>query len=159
MWYKVPPSEIATMARTWIDLVEKATGQRVIIYTNPTGWWNPLMKEHGLDLMTRQAVWTSRYTSEGPQYDPAWNAEQDNKGERRRRTEKWGMAPLPVGAMYPTPDLNAYDIPHFWQFTEEGYLPSNVLTCNGTLTRKKMDMNWLPVGNADYPKLFGVGSQ
>jgi GH25 family lysozyme M1 (1,4-beta-N-acetylmuramidase) len=159
MWYKVQASEIAAMARTWIDLVEKATGQRVIVYTNPTGWWNPFMKEYGLDLMTRQAVWTSRYTSDGPQYDQAWNAEADNKGERQRRTEKWGMAPLPVGAMYPNPDLNVYDIPHFWQFSENGYLPSNVLTCNGALKRKEMDMNWLPVNKADYPKLFGVGNQ
>jgi GH25 family lysozyme M1 (1,4-beta-N-acetylmuramidase) len=159
MWYKVPALEIATMARTWIDLVEKATGQRVIIYTNPTAWWNPFMKERGLDLMTRQAVWTSRYTSQGPQYDPAWNTEEDNNGERRRRSKEWGMAPLPVGAIYPNPDLKIYDVPHFWQFTENGYLPSNVLTCDGTSKRKDMDMNWLPISNADYPNLFGVASQ
>jgi GH25 family lysozyme M1 (1,4-beta-N-acetylmuramidase) len=159
MWYKIPSPEIAALARAWIDLVEKATGQRVIIYTNPTGWWNPVMKESGLDLMTRQAVWTSRYTSDGPRYDAAWNAEEGNTGERGRRNAKWGMAPLPVGAMYPNPGLKIYDIPHFWQFTESGYLPSNVLTCDGTSKRKQLDMNWLPITNAGYPKLFGVNNQ
>jgi GH25 family lysozyme M1 (1,4-beta-N-acetylmuramidase) len=154
MWYKVPASEIATMARTWIDLVEKATGQRVIIYTNPTAWWNPFMKENGSDLMLRQAVWTSRYTSQGPQYDPAWTTEEGNTGERGRRSEKWGMAPLPIGATYPDPDQNVYDIPHFWQFTENGYLPSNVLTCDGTSKRKELDMNWLPISSSDYANLF-----
>lgn len=156
MWYKIPDPEIAALARAWIDLVEKATGQRVIIYTNPTGWWNPAMEESGLDLMSRQAVWTSRYTSDGPRYDPAWNVEESNTGERGRRSEKWGMAPLPLGTMYPDPDLKIYNIPHFWQFTESGYLPSNVLTCDGKSTRKEFDLNWLPISNADYPKLFGV---
>jgi GH25 family lysozyme M1 (1,4-beta-N-acetylmuramidase) len=69
MWFRVSSAGIAAMAKEWIDKVERGTGRPVIIYTNPTGWWNPVMEDSGEELMKKQAVWTSRYTSAGPQYD------------------------------------------------------------------------------------------
>ncbi|MCK1285412.1 hypothetical protein IVB41_15940 [Bradyrhizobium sp. 44] len=148
MWYKVHPEDIAVAAKIWIDIVEYATGQQVIIYTNPTAWWNPVMKAKGADLMKRQPVWTSRYTSQGPRYNPKW----DDEGG----SPKWKMAPIPMGATFPAG--SKYDIAHFWQFSEAAYLPPKLFTCGGNAVRKAMDMNWVPVDKNEYLPLFGVGT-
>jgi hypothetical protein len=63
------------------------------------------------------------------------------------------MAPLPRGASYPE---DAYSKAHFWQFTDKGYLPSDMLTCDGKLEHRGEDMNWLPVSRDEYLPLFGV---
>lgn len=145
MWYTVPPEKIAEMAQVWIDRVEAATGRPVIIYTNPA-WWNPVMQHAGMQLMAKHAVWTSRYTSQGPQYNRAWT---DQGG-----SEKWGMAPLPRGASYPR---DSYNVSHSWQFTETGFLPQNVFSCSGVSTHKAMDMDWLPVSEVEFESLLKVG--
>lgn len=89
MWYRVNPSDIASMAKTWIDRVEAATGRPVIVYTNPTAWWNVVMTPAEDRLLSTRGVWTSRYTSVGPLYDQKWTAEGGSP--------KWKMAPLPRG--------------------------------------------------------------
>jgi hypothetical protein len=96
--------------------------------------------------MAKQAVWTSRYTSKGPQYNKTWTEEGGS--------EKWGMAPLPKGASY---SKASYNQAHSWQFTEAGFLPQNVFSCTGVSTRRAMDMNWLPVGEVEFRSLFKVG--
>lgn len=144
MWYKLSASEISDMATRWINKVELATGQKVIIYTNPVGWWNPVMLKHDDSLVQRRAIWTSRYTSQGPEYNPAW--------DRQGGSSKWKMAPLPRGAKFPT---DVYDIPHIWQFTESGYLSTPALICGGEAQKRYMDLNWMPAPEADLPKLFG----
>lgn len=140
MWYVLPPASIAALAKRWIERVEAATGLPVTIYTNPTAWWNAVMTPNENDLLKDRAVWTSRYTSAGPQYDPRWTAQGGSP--------TWKMAPLPRGASYPT---SKYSIPHFWQFTEIGYLPSNFITCAGNPVRKAVDMNFIPVSETEYP--------
>jgi GH25 family lysozyme M1 (1,4-beta-N-acetylmuramidase) len=129
MWYTVSREKIAEMAQAWIDRVETATGKPVIIYTNPA-WWNPVMAQAGEQLMSKHAVWTSRYTSKGPQYDKKWTEQGGS--------EKWGMAPLPRGASYPK---DSYDVAYSWQFTETGFLSQNVFSCSGVYTAKAMDVD------------------
>lgn len=143
MWHTLSSAQIARMATLWIERVEAATGKQVILYTNPTAWWNPVMSNDDGFLLARRAVWTSRYTSQGPEYNPAW--------DRQGGSSKWKMAPLPRGAKYPS---ETYDVPHIWQFTESGYLPSPVLTCAGRAQKRYMDLNWLPVPEAGLAKLF-----
>ena len=145
MWHTMKASEIAALAKRWIDRVEAATGRPVIIYTNPTGWWNEVMTKEEDDLLADRAVWTSRYTRTGPAYVDGW--------ERQGGSSKWKMAPLPRGASYPKVN---YDVPHFWQFTESGHLPSSVLTCAGREQRRYMDMNWVPIPDFGVASLFGV---
>lgn len=144
MWHTTPPSEIVSMAKRWIERVEAATGQRVIIYTNPTGWWNVVMSsaEAG-SLLADRAVWTSRYTARGPEYNSAW--------DRQGGSSKWKMAPIPRGAKFP---IEEYNVPHIWQFTETGYLPSPVLYCAGEAQKRYMDVNWIPVSELELAKLF-----
>src|SRR5262249_22311366 len=114
MWYKETPAAIAAKAKKWIDRVEQATGLAVAIYTNPKAWWNPVLTpSEDAVLLGGRAVWTSRYTSEGPKYNASWTAEGGSP--------KWKMAPLPRGASYPQ---DTYSVPHFWQFTESGDLPA-----------------------------------
>ena len=72
MWHTMKASEIAALAKRWIDRVEAATGRPVIIYTNPTGWWNEVMTKEEDDLLADRAVWTSRYTRTGPAYVDGW---------------------------------------------------------------------------------------
>lgn len=145
MWHRVSRENIAQMAKVWIDRVEAATGKPVILYTNPA-WWNLVMQEAGEPLMAKQAVWTSRYTSKGPQYNQVWN--------KQGGSEKWGMAPLPRGASYPD---NSYNVAHSWQFTEAGFLSQNVFACAGVSTRRAMDMDWLPVRDVEFDALFKAG--
>jgi GH25 family lysozyme M1 (1,4-beta-N-acetylmuramidase) len=142
MWYQVPSATIAVMAKKWIDRVEQATGVPVTIYTNPTPWWNPVMSSDGDEVLKSRAVWTSRYTSAGPQYDPRWTA--------LNGSPFWKMAPLPRGASYPPANAN-YSIPHFWQFTESSFLAANFLTCGGHLQRKALDLDFIPVDGSNYP--------
>jgi GH25 family lysozyme M1 (1,4-beta-N-acetylmuramidase) len=142
MWYQTPSATIAAMARKWIDRVEQATGVPVTIYTNPTAWWNPVMSSDGDDVLRGRAVWTSRYTTAGPQYDPHWTA--------LNGSPFWKMAPLPRGASYP-PDNGRYSIGHFWQFTESSFLPASFLTCSGHLQKKALDLDFIPVSGNDYP--------
>jgi GH25 family lysozyme M1 (1,4-beta-N-acetylmuramidase) len=148
MWYKVPAADIAAMAKKWIDTVESRTGRPVIIYTNPTAWWNPVMNGSGDDLTRTHAIWTSRYTVAGPQYNPNWTTEGGSP--------HWKMPPLPRGASYPQ---TTYNVAHFWQFSEGGYLPSNLLTCSGQPARRAVDLNWLPIAASSVPALFGIGNQ
>lgn len=142
MWYTVPSATIAAMATKWIERVEQATGMPVTIYTNPVAWWNPVMGGQQ-PILRNRAIWTSRYTSAGPQYDPRWTALNGNP--------KWKMAPLPKGSSYP---VDRYSIPHFWQFTESGLTSSNFLTCSGSLRSKSLDMNFIPVSDNNYPIPF-----
>jgi GH25 family lysozyme M1 (1,4-beta-N-acetylmuramidase) len=144
MWYVVPSATIAAMAKKWIDRVEGATGLPVAIYTNPIAWWNPVMTPNENFVLKDRAVWTSRYTSSGPAYDPRWTAQGGSP--------KWKMAPLPRGASFPQ---DQYNLAHFWQFTENGFLPSNYLTCAGQSVRKALDLNWIPVSESEYPIPFG----
>jgi GH25 family lysozyme M1 (1,4-beta-N-acetylmuramidase) len=143
MWYKLDASAIGELAKKWIDQVEAGTGLPVTVYTNPTGWWNAVMTPNEDPLLKGRAVWTSRYTSAGPQYDPRWTSEGGSP--------KWKMAPLPRGASYPT---GSYNIPSFWQFSEAALLPANIFTCAGSSVRRAVDMNWIPVGHDQYPKLL-----
>jgi GH25 family lysozyme M1 (1,4-beta-N-acetylmuramidase) len=145
MWYQVPSATIAAMAKKWIERVEQATSLPVTIYTNPTAWWNPVMSSNGDDVLKNRPVWTSRYTSAGPQYDPRWTA--------LNGSPFWKMAPLPRGAAYP-PANGRYSIPHFWQFTENSFLAADFLTCNGRSQRKSLDMNFIPVSENNYPVPF-----
>lgn len=140
MWYQLSAGEIGVLAAKWIADVESATGQPVTIYTNPTGWWNKVMTSSQDALLNGRAVWTSRYTSAGPQYDPRWTAQNGSP--------TWKMAPLPRGASYPTG--TTYSIPNFWQFSEAALLPTNLLICAGRSTRKSVDMNWIPVTSDQY---------
>ena len=144
-WYTMSASQIAAMARTWIDRVESATGRPVIVYTNPIAWWNPVMGAAGDDLMKRQAVVTSRYTTNGPAYDPNWT--------HIGGSPTWKMPPLPHGASYPE---GSYTTAHSWQFTDKGVLASTLFTCAGKPEVRGMDMNWVPVSGAAYLTLFGV---
>jgi GH25 family lysozyme M1 (1,4-beta-N-acetylmuramidase) len=148
MWYKVKPSVIASMARTWIDRVEATTGRPVIVYTNPTAWWNVVMTPNENRLLRARGVWTSRYTSVGPQYNNKWTTEGGSP--------KWKMAPLPRGASYPT---DSYSKPHLWQFTENGLLPVNVLTCGGSARNKEVDMNWVPITTDQFQDVFAVATK
>jgi GH25 family lysozyme M1 (1,4-beta-N-acetylmuramidase) len=145
MWYQVPSATIAVIAKKWIDRVEQATGAPVTIYTNPTAWWNPVMSSDGDDVLRNRAVWTSRYTSAGPQYNPHWTV--------LNGSPFWKMAPLPRGASYP-PDNGRYSIAHFWQFTESSFLATNFLTCGGHLQKKALDLDFIPVSGNDYPVPF-----
>jgi GH25 family lysozyme M1 (1,4-beta-N-acetylmuramidase) len=145
MWYKRKPAEIAEMARKWIDHVEAATGRRVIVYTNPTAWWNAVMTPQEDGLLSTRSIWTSRYTAAGPAYDARWTTLSGSA--------RWKMAPLPRGVSYPQA---TYNVPHHWQFTEGGKLPGSVFTCGGQPTGRSMDMNWVPVGANDFPRLFGI---
>jgi GH25 family lysozyme M1 (1,4-beta-N-acetylmuramidase) len=148
MWFQKQSLEIAAMARKWIDRVEQATGRPILIYTNPTGWWNSMMTPaEDTILLNSRAVWTSRYTSAGPDYNPNWT---DHTGGAH-----WKMAPLPRGASYPP---NAYTVAHFWQFTESGRLPQRAFTCAGHGESRPLDLNWLPVSAAETRALFGVGN-
>jgi GH25 family lysozyme M1 (1,4-beta-N-acetylmuramidase) len=147
MWYVMTATRIAELAKKWIDRVEKATKLPVTIYTNPIAWWNAVMTENENYLLKRRPVWTSRYTSSGPQYDRAWGAQGGSA--------LWKMAPLPRGASYPE---GKYTIPHFWQFTEIGYLPSNFLTCGGKSARRSLDMNFIPVSGKEFPIPISVSS-
>jgi GH25 family lysozyme M1 (1,4-beta-N-acetylmuramidase) len=144
MWYTVSSEEIADTAQKWIDRVEAATGLPVIIYTNPS-WWNSVMQDAGLPLIARQAVWTSRYTSEGPVYKQSWTVQGGSP--------EWGMAPLPKGARYPR---KSYSVAHSWQFTETGHLSDSIFTCSGNLTERAVDLNWLPTNRSDFEYLFKV---
>ncbi len=146
MWYTKSPGEIVQLAKEWISLVSAATGRSVVIYTNPTAWWNPVMGSVGDGLAKANAIWTSRYTGAGPAYDPRWT--------KQGGSPQWRMAPLPHGASYPTAK---YTIGHFWQFSENGTLPE-VFTCNGKPETRSMDMNWLPINKADYEVVFGVSN-
>jgi GH25 family lysozyme M1 (1,4-beta-N-acetylmuramidase) len=146
MWYTVPSVTIAAMAKKWIDRVEQATGLPVTIYTNPTAWWNAVMAPSDDVLLKNRPVWTSRYTSAGPQYDPRWTAQNGSP--------KWKMAPLPRGASYPS---ERYSVPHFWQFSESGLLSANFLTCKSSLKQKSVDMNFIPVSENNYPIPFSRG--
>ncbi|WP_128932102.1 GH25 family lysozyme [Bradyrhizobium zhanjiangense] len=148
MWYTMQPQDIAAMAKEWIDRVETATGRKVVIYTNPKAWWNPVMDRHGDALLTSRAVWTSRYTSSGPKYNPNWTAEGGSR--------EWKMAPLPRGASYPQ---NDYTMPHLWQFTESGRLLSNVFTCAGRSEQRDLDMSWVPISGPKFLSVFGVGAR
>lgn len=143
MWYKLDASSIATLAKKWIEQVEAATGLPVTVYTNPTGWWNAVMTPNEDWLLKDRAVWTSRYTSAGPQYNPRWTSEGGSP--------KWKMAPLPHGASYPAAN---YNIPTFWQFSEAALLPTNMFTCAGSSARRAVDMNWIPLGSDQYPTLL-----
>jgi GH25 family lysozyme M1 (1,4-beta-N-acetylmuramidase) len=145
MWYTKSAGEIVKLANEWIDHVSKATGRPVIIYTNPTAWWNAVMGTAGDSLSRTQAIWTSRYTGRGPAYNPKWTKEGGSP--------EWKMAPLPHGASYPTAK---YTTAHFWQFSENGLLSAKAFTCAGKLESRSMDMNWLPVSAADFRTLFGV---
>jgi hypothetical protein len=145
MWYQVPSATIAAMTKKWIERVEQATGLPVTIYTNPTAWWNPVMSSNGDDVLKNRPVWTSRYTSAGPQYDPRWTA--------LNGSPFWKMAPLPRGAAYPPPSAR-YSIAHFWQFTENSFLAANFLTCSGHSQRKSLDMDFIPVDESNYPVPF-----
>jgi GH25 family lysozyme M1 (1,4-beta-N-acetylmuramidase) len=145
-WYKETPSAIAAKAKKWIDRVEQATGLRATIYTNPTAWWNSVLTpSEDAVLLPGRAVWTSRYTSAGPQYDTRWTSQGGSA--------QWKMAPLPRGASYPR---DSYSIPHLWQFTETGYLPSSILTCAGRSEQRPLDIDWLPVDGAEYARLMDV---
>lgn len=150
MWYQVPSATIAAMAKKWIERVEQSTGLPVTVYTNPTAWWNPVMSSNGDELLKNRAVWTSRYTSAGPQYDPRWTA--------LNGSSFWKMAPLPRGASYPPPN-GRYSTPHFWQFTESSFLAANFLTCGGRLSRKSVDLNFIPVSESNYPVAFSPDQQ
>jgi GH25 family lysozyme M1 (1,4-beta-N-acetylmuramidase) len=147
MWYQMSAAQIASMAKQWIEKVQKETGLAVIIYTNPTGWWNPVMNEDGNELMKTNAVWTSRYTANGPQYDAHWQKEGGSP--------KWRMAPIPRGASYPKDE---YNVPYVWQFTENGSLPTEVFVCDGQLRRRSLDLNWVPVAQPQFQTLFGVAT-
>lgn len=144
MWHKVAASTIASMAMSWINLVEAATGRRVLIYTNPTAWWNVVMSPKESYLIEERGVWTSRYTIDGPTYNPNWTSEGGSP--------HWKMAPLPRGASYP---VDSYSIPHLWQFTETGYLDEQVLICDGHPSNKKIDMDWAPLSDRQFKSLFG----
>jgi GH25 family lysozyme M1 (1,4-beta-N-acetylmuramidase) len=153
MWYAVPSATIAAMAKRWIDRVEQATGLQVTIYTNPTAWWNPVMSANGDAILSNnRPVWTSRYTGPGPQYDRRWGA--------LNGSSDWKMAPLPRGASYPrNPPPARYYPAHFWQFTESGFLESNFLTCDRRSVRKAVDINFIPVGENNYPAPVSPGAR
>lgn len=145
MWYQMKASEITVMAQKWINRVEQATGLPVMIYTNPTAWWNPVLKAEGNVLLdSKRAVWTSRYTGPGPKFDSSWARPGQNG------SSSWKMAPLPAGASYPR-FPGKYSPSHLWQFTEAGFLENNFLTCSGRAVRKSVDMNFLPVSEDSYP--------
>ncbi len=145
MWYQVPSSAIAALAQKWIDRVERA------IYTNPTAWWNPVLKADGNGLLSnKRAVWTSRYTGPGPKFDSSWARPGQNG------SSDWKMAPLPAGASYPQYP-GRYFPSHFWQFTEAGFLDTNFLTCSGRSVRKSVDMNFIPLSENNYPVPFSLG--
>jgi GH25 family lysozyme M1 (1,4-beta-N-acetylmuramidase) len=143
MWYKTKPADIVAMATTWINIVEKATGRPVAIYTNVTGWWNSRLGAEGKKLAAKQAFWLSRYTTNGPTYVDKWT----NQGG----SPKWGMPMLPVGTAY---NNAAYDRAHFWQFTEDGRLPDKFYTCKGKLIPKPMELNYMPVSGPAFDKLM-----
>jgi GH25 family lysozyme M1 (1,4-beta-N-acetylmuramidase) len=145
MWYQNTSAQIALIAKQWIAEVEKQTGLPVIIYTNPTAWWNRVMNEEGNALMKSNAVWTSRYTGSGPEYNSNW--------EKEGGSTKWRMPPIPRGASYPQSE---YNVPYFWQFTENGAFQKNFLTCQGHLRRRPEDFNWVPVTQTDFETLFRV---
>jgi GH25 family lysozyme M1 (1,4-beta-N-acetylmuramidase) len=143
MWYLMSPIAITAIAREWISRVEAATGLPVAIYTNPAAWWNAVMTEKEDFLVRDRPIWTSRYTSVGPKYDPGWTAQGGSL--------RWGMAPLPRGASYPA---QKYDVPHLWQFTEEGNLVNDFLVCDGRPTKQSVDLNWMPVSETEYPIVY-----
>jgi hypothetical protein len=80
----------------------------------------------------------------------------DNKWTAQGGSPKWKMAPLPRGASYPT---DRYTKPHLWQFTENGFLPVNILTCGGTVRNKEVDMNWVPISTKQFQQVFGVATR
>ncbi|KJC33301.1 hypothetical protein UB31_04750 [Bradyrhizobium sp. LTSP849] len=154
MWYKVKREDIAALARDWISRVEKATGKKVIIYTNTDDWWDLVMTptKAGEDLIKNHPIWIARYTKTGPEHNSSWGGSG----------VKWGMPPLPADATYPD---KAYDIAHFWQFTESGKLrfedgsTGNGITCNRNTSSKTIDFSYVPVAGDAFEKLFGVAEQ
>ncbi|MCO5130813.1 MAG: hypothetical protein M9932_09630 [Xanthobacteraceae bacterium] len=147
MWYKMTPAQIAAMAKIWIDRVEAATGLPVLVYTNPSAWWNAVMTHNEDALLSNRGVWTSRYTDRGPVYNKKWTKEGGSP--------KWKMAPLPRGASYPVDD---YSKPHLWQFTETGFLPTNFLTCAGSPRNKQVDMSWVPISQDKFQSVFRLNT-
>jgi GH25 family lysozyme M1 (1,4-beta-N-acetylmuramidase) len=147
MWYKMTAAEIATLAKQWIEIVERATGRPVVIYTNVTAWWNDYMGVAGEELAKHHAMWLSRYTDEGPKYKDEWASQNGSA--------RWHMPPLPRGAIYPT---DQYSVAHFWQFTETAHIPPAPYTCRGEKETKESELNWLPVSGHAFVTLFGVGS-
>jgi hypothetical protein len=143
MWYSMSSKEIVHLVTEWIDDVSKATGQSVVIYTNATAWWNPIVGQDGVDLMKQRPVWNSRYTGAGPVYNPMWTAAGGSP--------KWKMPPLPLGGAFP---VDKFDVGHFWQFSESAEPPRNFLTCEGKSTDRVLDMDWVPVGEEEYQRVF-----
>lgn len=134
MWYKLSPAEIIALAQKWIDIVSKATGQKVVVYTNTSAWWNPVIGKAGEAFVKTLAVWPSRYTSGGPVYNQNWTSMGGNP--------HWRMPPLPRGASFPQ---DAYTVPHLWQFTDNGFVPNKAFLCLGAPKSRGMDMDWIPV--------------
>ena len=146
MWHTRTSQQIVGLVADWIDIVEKATGRQVTIYTNKS-WWDRVIAGAGAELMRDQPVWISRYfgTPSGPKFNPDWTAEGGSG--------QWGMPPLPRGARYPA---RSYTTPHFWQFAEEARIAEPVYICHGTATAKDAELNWVPATRTDLDGLFGA---
>jgi GH25 family lysozyme M1 (1,4-beta-N-acetylmuramidase) len=143
MWHTKSATEIVALAEKWIDIVQKATGRPVIIYTNATAWWDPVLGATGNTLASRQAFWPSRYTLNGPTYNAKWTSIGGSP--------KWGMPMLPGKVKY---DESAYKPGHFWQFTEDGRAENKVYTCRGKLLSKPMELNYIPVKDEEFRRLM-----
>jgi lysozyme len=58
-WLKVPAAEIVNRVKIWLDRVEKGTGKRPIIYTNPS-WWSAMLGKR--PQFEDYVIWTSDYS-------------------------------------------------------------------------------------------------
>ena len=145
-WYQMGSKEIAALATEWIDLVESATGQQVIIYTNVVNWWDKFVGRDGKDLVGKQPFWMSNYT----------NLKYADRWTKTGGSQRWKMPPLPMTGSYPD---DSYSKAHVWQFTDSGIVQPNLFTCSGKSISKQTDMNWVPVTGAEFENLFGVANQ
>lgn len=147
MWYKMKPQDIVALALSWTQAVERATGQRVIIYSSP-GAWSQVVGASGNALAAERAIWIARYPSSGgPDKDPNWSqASWDGR---------WNMPALFGGAHYPSPVFNT---PDFWQFSETGTLSVNPISCpsRGNPFASDLDFSYIPVKDGQFEAAFGI---
>jgi GH25 family lysozyme M1 (1,4-beta-N-acetylmuramidase) len=149
LWYTVPSSEIVALVKAWISDVEQATGLKVVIYTT-VSWWNTAIGNNGNDtILQGRPIWIARYTDDNSKRGPSYVATWEGTGK------KWGMPPLPGIASYP---VNAYTMPHFWQWTESSRLTAH-FPCNASSSGGDTDLNWVPITGKDFMSVFLVNSQ
>ena len=59
-WRSVSPTDIVAKVKTWLEVVEQATGKMPVIYTQP-GWWQNRVGT--TDKLAKYQIWVADYTT------------------------------------------------------------------------------------------------